>query len=160
MNNSIKLTLAATLAACAIPSYAESIVEVNAPDNGGVTTAPLSTGTVISFKTNGFEIANDGSATTSIAYANAEKISFKTSGSSVTTIDAKRKLRLRRNPVESTLEIEGHDGNIARMTVTSLAGHTLISQKDWNGTSINVAALNPGLYLLNINNQTFKFIKK
>lgn len=160
MKKSTQLTLAAALTAFALPVNAENVVEVHAPDNGGVTTALLSTGTVISFKTNGFEIATDGSATTNVSYADAEKITFKTSGSSVSTVDAKSTMRLRRNLVESMLEMEGHDGKSTRLTVNSLSGLTLISFKEWNGEAIDVTSLIPGIYLLNINNLTFKFIKK
>lgn len=152
--------MAAALTLCALPLSAENVVEVHAPDNGGVTTAPLSTSTVISFKTQGLEISTNGSASTNVAYANAEKITFKTSESSVAIIDAKSTLRLRRNPVESILEMQGHDGKCAKLAVTSLSGQVMISLKEWNGEAIDVSCLTSGLYLLNINNQTFKFIKK
>ena len=160
MNNFIKLTLTAALTACTIPIFAQSVVEVHAPDNGGVITEPLSTATIISFKTDALEISNGGLTATSIAYADAEKITFKTGGTAVASIHANSSLRLRRNPVESLLEITGYDGKPAPLTVASLAGSSLISLKEWSGEDIDVSALTPGIYLLNIDNKTLKFIKK
>ena len=36
----------------------------------------------------------------------------------------------------------------------------MLSTLNWQGENLNVATLAPGTYLVRINNETFKFIKK
>lgn len=48
----------------------------------------------------------------------------------------------------------------ADITITSLSGHIVNRIKNWQGESVGVSSLVPGLYLITINSQTLKFIKK
>ena len=60
------------------------------------------------------------------------------------------------NPVSSTLNIQGVDDN-ASLSVYSLSGQCVLQDK---GTEIDVTLLHQGTYILRINNQYVKFIKK
>lgn len=60
------------------------------------------------------------------------------------------------NPVSNTLYIQGVDENAA-LEVYNLTGKSLIKEK---GTELDVTSLNQGTYILRINNQYVKFIKK
>ena len=60
------------------------------------------------------------------------------------------------NPVSNTLYIQGVDDD-ASLEVYNLTGKSLIKEK---GTELDVTSLNQGTYILRINNQYVKFIKK
>ena len=60
------------------------------------------------------------------------------------------------NPVSNTLYIQGVD-EYAALEVFNLTGKSVIEGK---GTELDVTSLNQGTYILRINNQYLKFIKK
>lgn len=60
------------------------------------------------------------------------------------------------NPVVNTLSIQGVDENTS-LEVYNLTGKSIINTK---GTELDVTSLNEGTYILRINNQYVKFIKK
>ncbi len=60
------------------------------------------------------------------------------------------------NPVSNTLYIQGVDEDAA-LEVYNLTGKSLIKEK---GTELDVTSLNQGTYILRINSQYVKFIKK
>ena len=60
------------------------------------------------------------------------------------------------NPVSNTLYIQGVNENAA-LEVYNLTGKSVIKDK---GTELDVTSLNQGTYILRINNQYVKFIKK
>jgi hypothetical protein len=60
------------------------------------------------------------------------------------------------NPVSNILYIQGVDENAA-LEVFNLTGKSVIKEK---GTELDVTSLNQGTYILRINNQYVKFIKK
>ena len=60
------------------------------------------------------------------------------------------------NPVLSTLNIQGVD-DTASLSVYSLSGKCVLQE---TGTEIDVTSLQQGTYILRVNNQYVKFIKK
>ena len=60
------------------------------------------------------------------------------------------------NPVSNTLNIQGVD-DTASLSVYSLSGKRLLKEQ---GTEIDVTSLTQGTYILRINNNYVKFIKK
>ena len=60
------------------------------------------------------------------------------------------------NPVVNTLNIQGVDENTP-LEVYNLTGKSLLKDK---GTELDIASLSQGTYILRINNQYVKFIKK
>ncbi len=60
------------------------------------------------------------------------------------------------NPVVNTLNIQGVDENTP-LEVYNLTGKSVLKDK---GTELDVTSLNQGTYILRINNQYVKFIKK
>lgn len=70
-------------------------------------------------------------------------------------------LRLRNNPVESVLAVEGFDtSSPAQLSVFSIAGREVIRVRSWRGEDIDVSTLPQGVYILRINQSTLKFVKK
>ena len=87
---------------------------------------------------------------------NYQKILFATSTS--TSLEENKELQIFvfPNPVSHTLNIQGVDENTS-LEVYNLTGKSLIKEK---GTELDVTSLNQGTYILRINNQYVKFIKK
>ena len=87
---------------------------------------------------------------------NYQKILF--AQSSLTSLDDQEELQIFvfPNPVSHTLNIQGVDENTS-LEVYNLTGKSLIKEK---GTELDVISLNQGTYILRINNQYVKFIKK
>lgn len=150
--------MAAAAFLSAAPAFADAGVEVTAHD-GTATSLPLSTGTKIVFG-DGVTVS-DGSSSNSFAWNKVSKITFSFSTSAVTGVDSETsRLALRQNPVGDCIEVVGADQLPARFAVYSLTGARWIEIGAWNGESVDATALPAGIYLLTINNQTIKFIKK
>lgn len=141
-------------------ALAENTVEVKGPD-GNVKTTPLTVNTRISFGKTTVDISNEGSSTVSIPYSDVQTIAFVTSeGSGVASVFNGPGLRLRYNPADDTIEVEGYDGKSTTLAISSIAGSSMMSLKGWNGENIDVSSLPGGIYILNIDKTSIKFIKK
>ena len=44
--------------------------------------------------------------------------------------------------------------------IYSIGGQKVVDLKSWNGSPVNVGSLSNGVYILKVNNKSFKFIKK
>ena len=44
--------------------------------------------------------------------------------------------------------------------IYSIGGEKVVNLKSWNGSQVNVGSLSNGVYILKVNNKSFKFIKK
>lgn len=108
-----------------------------------------------------FDFMKCGEATGKIAIADVKRITFSGSWMGVETPKAESALRLRTNPVESVLSVEGYDSaSSARLSVFSIAGREVISVRAWKGEDVDVSSLPQGVYILRINQSTLKFVKK
>ena len=146
---------AGTLTASADPKVIVDPAQEGAPSQE----TALSVDTKITFTSTGVQIENGGD-TRAFTYADIGGIRFVTSTSSVTVIERDAKYALRTNPVETELEITGHAGTPVPLSIFSLNGQQMLSTLNWQGETLNAATLAPGTYLVRINNETFKFIKK
>lgn len=92
--------------------------------------------------------------------SNICKISFSQTDTSVKgPAGDNASLRLLRNPVEDFISVEGvRPGSDA--VLFDLQGRTVMNVASWNGEDIDVSALPSGAYLLKVNSQTIKVIKK
>lgn len=156
-----KLLTAALLACAPLAALADATVSVtNVDPSVAEVTMPIAKNTVIAFG----EIVTitTGDQSKTFFWPQINEIVFKTkwSGVSDITASARQALRLSENPVGDTLLIEGAPEGRSRLAVTSLSGQTLIVVNDWQGAAIDASSLTPGLYLLTVNNETIKFLKK
>ena len=44
--------------------------------------------------------------------------------------------------------------------IYSIGGEKVVNLMSWNGSPVNVGSLSNGVYILKVNNKSFKFIKK
>ncbi|MBD5269412.1 MAG: T9SS type A sorting domain-containing protein [Bacteroides sp.] len=109
-----------------------------------------------------FDFSNCGSAPGRINVADVKRITFEGKWTGVEGVSKEAtSLRLRSNPVEAILSVEGYDGSKpAVVSIYSIAGREALPVENWKGEDINVSHLPTGVYILRINNSTLKFIKK
>ena len=87
---------------------------------------------------------------------NYQKILFATSSPTSLEDNMELQVFVFPNPVSHILNIQGVDENTS-LEVYNLTGKSVIKDK---GTELDVTSLNQGTYILRINNQYVKFIKK
>ena len=95
-------------------------------------------------------VDNDGNQ-----FAGYMKILFAESATDVEELDI-TSVYIYPNPVVNTLSIQGVDENTS-LEVYNLTGKSVLKNK---GTELDVTSLTQGTYILRINNQYVKFIKK
>lgn len=158
MKRHMRLFVASCVVALSFPLFADSVVKVRDPEDK-VVEVPLLTSTKITFGESGLSIANEGADALVLAWPNVNSISFgEVSG--VKVLKPENSLGLRRNPVYSSLEVTGHDGNVTDLHVISMSGAIMVNVAGWNGEDVDVSAIPAGVYILSINNNNIKFIKK
>lgn len=113
------------------------------------------------FSESGVDVYHGETLAAVFHYSDISKISFRYgNGVGVEAVNAGGKLRLLDNPVAETLELTGFSGEPVQLKVTDLGGSIRAIVKEWNGESVNVADLTPGLYFVTVDKTTLKFIKK
>lgn len=116
----------------------------------------------ILFETDSFNIKNkkDG-AVSYFDYSDVIKITFnETLGlEDITATDPN--VTIFPNPVKENLKINGAEDMFGSdLYIYSITGTLVTKQAKWNGENINVSNLNPGIYFININSTTIKFVKQ
>ena len=145
--------LAVAFASCLYAEEVENMVAVSA--DGNKTTYALATVSRINV------IADANSASMTIVdnngneFAGYVKILFAEKETSIEELGF-TKVYVFPNPVVNTLNIQGVDENTP-LEVYNLTGKSLLKDK---GTELDVTSLSQGTYILRINNQYVKFIKK
>lgn len=164
MRKSVRmLGAAAIMGLTAIAVQAEVNMVVNQAEGGTTREVTITTASTVTFTASGFTVTGADSQVVDFAYGNVLNITFASGPSAIGNIaeEAKATFRLAQNPVGETLSvITPADFESGRLTITSLNGSTALSESAWDGTTLNVSALAPGVYLLTIDKTTIKFIKK
>ena len=158
MNKKILTSLFACAALLPAVSASAGVVRF-LPENGeAVKTAPLTTDTRITFG-QGVTVTN-GSETESMSWDAFSRLSFYVStGLEGVVADPSAQIRLRENPVDNLLMVEGAFSD-SPLGIYSVSGVCHLSLSHWRGESLDVSSLPAGLYILSIDNKTVKFFKK
>ena len=148
MNKKILTSLFACAALLPAVSASAGVVRFLSENGEAVKTAPLTTDTRITFG-QGVTVTN-GSETESMSWDAFSRLSFYVStGLEGVVADPSAQIRLRENPVDNLLMVEG-----------AFSGVCHLSLSHWRGESLDVSSLPAGLYILSIDNKTVKFFKK
>lgn len=108
-----------------------------------------------------FEFSKCDGPTGRIAAADVKRISFEGSWMSVASPRVESTLRLRTNPVDRVLSVEGFDRETeAVLSIYTISGREAVRIAAWKGEDVDVSKLPTGVYILRINQSTLKFIKK
>lgn len=127
--------------------------------DGKTVTAPLTVKTTISFPEGGLTVTN-GTDVKVIPWAQVESVHFDTPNAVESLRPEADALRLLTNPADTELRFAGALDAPATLAVTALSGMNMLLINNWNGETVDVSFLAPGLYFATVNNKTFKFIKK
>lgn len=154
--NSILALLTLTLGTLSAGAVNKVTVHGTSGENGGFNGGEV---TKITFSPTDFTIWQGDTQAATFAVKDVVKISFgKSSGVNAVhqaSIDI-------RGSVTTTLSITGlaDDFRPTPMQIYSPAGQTCIAQSAWGGEDIDVSALPAGIYIINFNSTTLKFVKK
>ena len=155
----MKRTLAILLAAAAGYGYASADASVVVASANSSASFPLTIDTRIAFGDKGVSVIN-GTQTETVDWKDVQSVSFA-GVSGIAAVSAETPgWSLRESPVGNTIEVVGCDVLPARLSVVSLNGAGAISIDGWNGEAIDASSLPAGIYIININNSSLKFIKK
>lgn len=155
----MKRTFAIILAAAAGYGYACADASVIVASANSSASFPLTIDTRVAFGEKGVSVIN-GTKTETVDWKDVQSVSFG-GVSGVEALSAETTAwSLRESPVGNSIEVVGCDTLPARLTVTSLNGAAAISIDGWNGEPVDASSLPAGIYIININNSSLKFIKK
>lgn len=96
-------------------------------------------------------------------YSDVIKITFneELNTESVEEKNSNATLTLFPNPVKDNISISCDETMYGSdLCIYTLTGTLVTKQTNWKGENINVSNLNPGIYFININSTTLKFIKQ
>lgn len=94
-------------------------------------------------------------------FSSLTKITFNEDGASIETVETNPTASIYPNPAENNLVIEGAKNMYGSdVCIYSMTGVLITKHSHWNGETIDVSHLNPGIYFVNINSTTLKFVKQ
>lgn len=144
----------------ALPASADIVLEARAGDGTVVESYPVTTATVVSFSETGVVVAN-GEAQATMPFGAFQTLGFGSGSVGIGKVEAvSTRLFVTPNPVRSAMAVAGAESLDATLNIFDTSGRRVVSRSNYNGETIDVSSLAPGLYLAQIDNQTIKFIKK
>lgn len=118
----------------------------------------VASGDILKFSDTEMKLMSEDAEKASFALQQIQTISFESPSSvGILTDDAIRPLR---NPVGDTLEIACPPEKYGALRVCALNGTLMLRADAWKGEPVDVSSLSTGIYLVTVNNSTFKIIKK
>lgn len=120
----------------------------------------VSTISTIKFKTTKLVVTNHDNISNDFYFSDVIKITFNEEGTSITTPNAST-ASISPNPVKDNLMIQDAEKMYGSdICIYSVTGTLVSRHSQWNGESIDVSHLSPGIYFVNTNSTTLKFVKK
>ena len=120
----------------------------------------VSTISTIKFKTTKLVVTNHDNISNDFYFSDVIKIAFNEEGTSITTPNAST-ASISPNPVKDNLMIQDAEKMYGSdICIYSVTGTLISKHSQWNGESIDVSHLSPGIYFVNTNSTTLKFVKK
>lgn len=115
----------------------------------------------IKFKTTKIVVNNIDNTSSDFYFSDIVKITFNEEGTSIIESADTSKTNVYPNPVKDNLTLT-NAGNLfgSDICIYSTTGQLVAKHSQWNGESIDVSHLNPGVYFVNTNSTTLKFVKQ
>ena len=154
--------VSALMLGLALPSSAQKISAILYSENDQeLARATVETDYAITFSDEGINILNaDKNLVASMPYDQAYYIQLMGVISGIEDLTIDTTLRLKENPVVSTLEVMGYAEGPATLRIFDMSGKLCASFSNWDGAPVDVSSLSSGMYLLSLNRSIIKFIKK
>ena len=120
----------------------------------------ISTISTIKFKTKKLVVKNNDNSTNDFYFSDIVKITFNEEGTSIETQDVST-ARINPNPAKDIVTIQNAEQMYGSdVCIYSITGMLIDKLPQWNGESIDVSNLSPGIYFINSNSTTLKFVKQ
>lgn len=154
---------AALLLATSVAAETGKVIKIHAAETGkDPTEFSLSEVRKITFSTDGFDVVlkGDDASLTSFKFETVGKLTFADETSVNSVLNEAKLIRVAPNPVRDYLHITGCDqlsGN--DLAIYSVSGQNILKINNWDGNDIDVSHLPEGIYIVNINSTTLKFVK-
>lgn len=115
----------------------------------------------IKFKTTKIVINQKDNTSSDFYFSDITKITFNEDGTSIIESKDMSKASIHPNPVKDVLTINNADAIYGNdICIYSITGMLVAKHSQWNGEHIDVSNLNPGVYFINTNSTTLKFVKQ
>lgn len=154
---------AALLLATSAAANTDKVIKIYATDtNKAPTEFSLSDVRKITFASDGFDVTLNGeeASITSFKFDAVNKLTFADATSVENILNDAKHVRVAPNPVRDYLHITGSDLLIGKeLSIYSVAGQNILNLSNWDGKDIDVSHLSKGIYIVNINSTTLKFVK-
>ncbi len=156
MQKMVKKALAAAmLIPCGVAHADDTHLVVQAKD--GNSQFALTALQSISLNETGIGVKDKKGETGAFDYANIEKLYFNMIVSMVEA-NPVTTFHVSLDATGSTLRLQGVDG-FSNVNIYSMNGQIVKKLSHWKGNSIDISALVPGVYIIQVNNQALKFKK-
>lgn len=160
-----KFICGAVTAMMACGAFTASAQQISAilfsEENQELDRATIETDFSITFAENGINFLNaDKNLVKSMSYGQAYYIQLIGVNAGVEGLTIDSSLRLKENPVMTTLEIEGYTDGETTLRIFDMTGKQRLASENWAGAPVDVTALSPGMYIVSLNRSIIKFIKK
>lgn len=154
------LSALAALALAAAPGLADTVMTVFTGDEAqNVEMFQLGDVGKVTFSDGVLAVFGEADALAKIDLSTVSRISFSSAETGVKSVAGTSGARLLRNPVADLISVVGATpGSTVR--VHDMWGRQMLGIDGWNGEDIDVSSLPSGTYLLRINSETIKVIKK
>ena len=115
----------------------------------------------IKFKTTKIVINQKDNTSSDFYFSDITKITFNEDGTSIIESKDTSIASINPNPVKDVLTINNADAIYGNdICIYSVTGMLVAKHSQWNGEYIDVSNLNPGVYFINTNSTTLKFVKQ
>ncbi len=115
----------------------------------------------IKFKSSKIVINKNDNTFSDFYYSDITKITFNEEGTAIIENADSKNANIYPNPVKDNLTINNADSmHGSDIFIYSVTGMLVAKHSQWNGGSIDVSGLNPGVYFVNTNSTTLKFVKQ
>lgn len=113
----------------------------------------------LAFKETGFNLSSKANQLLGqFAFKDVKKIEFLSTTTGVSDVIANSS-QLGLNISHNALKITGWNGNSTPVNIFGVSGQCYYNEANWNGSEIDITTLPTGVYVLKVNNETFKFRK-
>ena len=121
----------------------------------------VSTISTIKFKTKRMIVTNKDNTSSGFYFSDIVKITFNENGeTSIETTDTQTS-SIYPNPVKDNLNIRNAENMYGNdVCIYSITGVLVSKYSQWNGEDIDISHLSPGIYFINTNSTTLKFVKQ
>ncbi len=155
-----KLLLFTLMAAASATAGAQNKMIVRQAETGAESSFTLAGIRKLTFADGAMTVTTKAGAAEQTQAFELAKVSRVTFGGDATAID-----KIKASAVRGTFAYDGTTVRVAGLakpataTIYSASGAAVARVAQWDGSGLNVSALAPGVYMLNVGGQSYKFIK-